>query len=169
MEDGAVSPAVAARYWRAIASTNVTMTGRVPRELQLEASGRARFLYQALSQPRLVFSCLTQLAVHRMAQHEGTAAQVAADEARGLIRPDWPAMLRIRLLRIDGHLARSAGRFTKALALYHDAVRVSVSTRDWLLEMMARANLADLLWQIGPIEDAAREVCSLADQLHKSR
>src|ERR1017187_1455594 len=80
VEDGAVSPAVAARYWRAIASTNVTMTGHVPRELQLEASGRARSLYQALSQPRRVFSCLTQLAVHRMAQHEGTAAQVAADE-----------------------------------------------------------------------------------------
>jgi len=30
---------------------------------------------------------------------------------------------------------------------------------------MARSNLADLLWQIGPIEEAAREARKLADEL----
>jgi len=167
VEDGAVSPAVAARYWRAIASTNVTMTGRASRALQMEAADRARSMYQALGQPRRVFSSLTQLAVHRIAQQHFEAAQAAADEARGLMRPDWPAMLRIRLLRIDAHFARRAERFSEALSLSHDAVRVSVSTGDWLLEMMARVNLAALLWQIGPIEDAARESCRLADELRE--
>ena len=167
VDEGAVGPAVAARYWRAMASINVTMSGRVPRALQLKAAERARTLYLTLGQPRRAFSSLVLLASHRIAQQESAAAQEAADEARSLMRPDWPAMLRIRLLRMDGHLARRAGRPTEALALYRDAVHVSVSTRDWLLEMMARQNLADLLWETGPIEDAAREACTLVDELRE--
>ncbi len=163
VEDGTVGPAVAARYWRAIAAGN--MVGRVPRALQVEASGRAQSLYQVLGQPRRVFSSLIQLARHRSAQHHDAAAQAAADEARALIRPDWPAEFRILLLRMDGFLARRAGRLTEALALFHDSVRVSVSTGDWRLEVMARSNLADMLWQVGPIEEAAREACKLAEEL----
>jgi predicted ATPase/DNA-binding winged helix-turn-helix (wHTH) protein len=163
VEDGAVDPAVAARYWRAIAATN--MTARVPRALQAEASCRAQSLYQALGQPRRVFSSLIQLARHRSAQQYDAAAQAAADEARGLIQPDWPAQLLILLLRIDGYLARHTGRLTEALAVFRDVVRVSASTGDWRLEVMARSNLADLLWQIGPIEEAAREARKLADEL----
>jgi predicted ATPase len=163
VEDGTVGPAVAARYWRAIAAGN--MVGRVPRALQVEASGRAQSLYQVLGQPRRVFSSLIQLARHRSAQHHDAAAQAAADEARALIRPDWPAEFRILLLRVDGFLARRAGRLTEALALFHECVRVSVSTGDWRLEVMARSNLADMLWQVGPIEEAAREACKLAEEL----
>jgi predicted ATPase/DNA-binding winged helix-turn-helix (wHTH) protein len=163
IEEGTVDPAVAARYWRAITATNMTV--RVPAAVQAEASTRARSLYQALGQPRRVFSSLIQLARHRMAQHNDAAAQAAADEARALIQPDWPAELLILLLRIDGYLARRTGRFAEALALFRDAVRVSVSTQDWRLEVMARSNVADLLWQIGPIEEAAREACKLADEL----
>jgi ATP/maltotriose-dependent transcriptional regulator MalT len=114
-----------------------------------------------------MFSSLTQLAVHRMVQGDDAGAQLAADEARALVCPDWPAMLRIRLLRIDAYLAASAGRVTEALALHRDAVRVSVSTGDWLLEVMARENLADLLWRTGPIEAAAMEACSLVDALRQ--
>jgi predicted ATPase/DNA-binding winged helix-turn-helix (wHTH) protein len=163
VEDGAVDRPVVARYWRAIAARN--MVGHVPRALQVEASGRAQLLYQALGQPRRVFSSLVQLARHRIAQHETAAAQAAADEARGLIHADWPAELLILLLRIDGYLARQAGRFPEALALFHDAVRVSASTGDWRLEVMARINVADLLWQIGPIEEGTRETRQLAEEL----
>jgi predicted ATPase/class 3 adenylate cyclase len=163
VEDGVVDPAVAARYWRAIAANN--MGGRVPRALQVEASCRAQSLYQALGQPRRVFSSLMQLSGHRSAQRHDAAAQAALDEARSLVRPDWPAEFRIRLLRRDGSLARDAGRFTEALALFHDVVRVSASTGDWRLEVIARSNLADLLWQIGPIEEAAHVACKLAEEL----
>jgi predicted ATPase len=167
VDDGAVSTPVAARYWRAMASGNMTMSGRVPRALQLKASDRARTLYLALGQPRRAFSSLVLLASYRMALHQVAAAQEAADEARSLMQPEWPAMLRVRLLRMDGHLARLAGRPTEALALYGDAVRVSVSTGDWLLEMMAREHLTDLLWETGPIEDAAREARSVVDELRE--
>jgi tetratricopeptide (TPR) repeat protein len=162
VEDGAVDSAVAARYWRAIAAGN--MSGRVPRALQAEAANRAQSLYHVLGQPRRVITSLIQLARHRGPQHDDAVAQAALDEARSLIRPDWPAEFRILLLRRDGILARDAGRFTEALALHRDAVRVSASTGDWRLEVMARHNLADLLWQIGPIEEAVREACKLAEE-----
>jgi hypothetical protein len=141
------------------------MADRVSRAVQLEAADRARTLYQTLGQPRRAFSSLVLLASHHMALRQAAAAQVAIDEARALLRPDWPAMLRIRLLRFDGWLARRSGKLNEAMKLFRESVRVSVSTRDWLLEMIARENLADLLWQIGPIEEAAREACGLVDEL----
>ncbi len=165
VQDAAVSPAAVARYWRAIASANVTLTGRVPRVQQLQAADRAQALYKALGQPRRVFSSLTQLAAHRMVSGKSAAAQEAADEARQLVGPDWPAMLHFRLLRIDGFIAASAGRLAEALALNEQAVRVSAATGDWVVEVMAREDLADLLWQTGSIEDAARETTRLLDDL----
>jgi tetratricopeptide (TPR) repeat protein len=163
VEDGSVDPAVAARYWRAIAASN--MAGHVLRTLQVDASCRALSMYRAVGLPRRVFSCLIQLARHRIAQHDDAAAQAAADEARGLIRPDWPAEFRILLLRVDGFLAMHAGRRSETVTIYREAVRVSVSTGDWRLEVIDRNNLVDALWQVGPIEDAAREACKLAEEL----
>ena len=163
--DPTVSPAVAARFWRAMASGNTSMTGRLTRAEQAQAAERARSLYAALGQPRRVFTSLTYLAVHHMLQGQATAAQQAADEARSLVQPDWPAMLRVRLLRLDGHLARESGRLAEARGLYEDAVRASIATDDWLLEKIARENLADLLWQIGPREEAAHVACGLISEL----
>jgi tetratricopeptide (TPR) repeat protein len=158
-----VEPAIAARYWRAIASAN--MSGRVAIEFQLDAASRAQSLYLAQGQSRRAFSSLVQLARFRISRHDDEGAQAAADEARKLLQPEWPATLRIRLLRMDGYLARRACRYGEALALFREAVRASASTRDWLLEVIARSNLSDLLWLIGPIEEAAREALQLAQEL----
>jgi len=44
-------------------------------------------------------------------------------------------------------------------------VRLSTLTEDWQLEVIARANLADLLWQVGPLEEAARVARALMEEL----
>ncbi len=163
VEGGGIDPAVAARYWRAIAAGN--MTGHVPLPLQVEAATRAASLYQALGQPRRVFSSLIQLSRHRGLQRDLAAASVALDQARSLIRSDWPAEFHIRLLRSDGIVARERGRVAEAIAFYRDTVRISASTGDWRLEAMARNHLVDLLWQVAPIEEAAREAYALAEAL----
>jgi len=163
VEDGAVDAAVAARYWRALAAGN--MGSRLPRALQADAASRAKSLYQALGRPRRVFSCLIQLARHRNAQRHDAAAQAALDEARALINPDWPVEFRIFLLRIGGYLALETGRLDEALTFVRDVVRVSAAAGDWRLEVMARSNLVNVLWTAGPIEEAAREACKLAEEL----
>jgi predicted ATPase/DNA-binding winged helix-turn-helix (wHTH) protein len=163
VEQGAVGPAVAARYWRAIAASN--MSSHVPKALQIEAAGRARAMYEALGQPRRVFSCLIQLAQHRAAMNDRAAAQQTADEARRLLRPDWPAESRIVLLRIDSRLAQMGGRLAEAVDLYREGVRISEATGDWRLEVIARIGLVDILWRTGPIEDAATEARRLCDAL----
>jgi tetratricopeptide (TPR) repeat protein len=122
-------------------------------------------LYQALGRPRRVFSCLIQLARHRNAQRHDAAAQAALDEARALINPDWPVEFRIFLLRIGGYLALETGRLDEALTFVRDVVRVSAAAGDWRLEVMARSNLVNVLWTAGPIEEAAREACKLAEEL----
>ncbi len=163
MDDNELGPAVAARYWRAMAAGN--MTGRVPLAYQVDAASRAAQLYRTLGQPRRVFSSLMQLSRHRGLQQGDVAAQAALDEARALMRPDWPAEFRIMLLRRDGVRARNAGRLDEALAIHRDAVHASAAAGDWRLEVIARANFVDLLWEAGPIDEAAREACALADAL----
>src|SRR6185437_14669553 len=111
--EAGVEPAVAARYWRAVASTN--MFGHVPVTLQAEAADRARSLYLGLGLPRRAFSSVVQLAVFRLVLGDPAAARTAAEEARALIQEDWPATLRIRLLRVDGYSARREGRLAEAL------------------------------------------------------
>jgi tetratricopeptide (TPR) repeat protein len=141
------------------------MNGRVPLAVQTEAACRAARLYQALGQPRRLFSSLLLLCHHRGAQNDNAGAHAALDQARGLIRPDWPAEFRIRLLRRDGRVARAAGRFIEALALHRESVRFSASTGDWRLEVIEWTNLLDLLWQMGPIEEAAHEARKLVEAL----
>ena len=44
-------------------------------------------------------------------------------------------------------------------------MQLSVATGDWRLQVIARNNLVDLLWEVGPIEEAAREARQLAQEL----
>ncbi|HEY6133832.1 MAG TPA: winged helix-turn-helix domain-containing protein [Rubrivivax sp.] len=162
-EDGAMDANVTARFWRAIAASN--MAGRVPRAAQVDAACRAKALYQAVGQPRRVVSSLLQLSRLRSRPQDSADALAALGEARGLIRPDWPAEFHVQLLRRDSALARGAGRFAEARTLSEECVRVSASTGDWRLEVIARANLADLLWQLGPLEEAACVARKLAEEL----
>ena len=62
-------------------------------------------------------------------------------------------------------VAREAGRVTEAIAFYRMPSAISASIGDWRLEAMARNNLVDLLWQVAPIEEAAREANALAEAL----
>ena len=156
-----MEPAVAARYWRAVAAGN--MAGRVPLAVQAEAAERAQSLYRELGHPRRVFSSLMRLALYRNALGQETAGKAALDQARSLIRPDWPAEFRILLLRRDAWIARQAGRYDEALALYREELRASESAQDWRLEVMARGNIVDLLWETGPIEEALRKSMELVE------
>jgi len=163
VEGGALDGAVRARYWRAVAAS--TMNGRIPRALQADAARRAASLYAEFGEPRRAYSAFIQLAKHCTARGENDAARRAADEARALERAEWPAMLRVHLLRVDGYLARDAGELDKAIVIHREAVRLSALTEDWRLEVIARANLAELLWQVGPLDEAAEVGRSLADAL----
>lgn len=162
VEEGGVEDAIAARYWRALAAGN--MSGRAPVALQADAARRAHDLYRTLGKPRRVYASLIRLA-QSLGGHDAEGARAALDEARRLLKPDWPPEFRIVLMRRDGARAREAGRFDEALALYRECVRASAAAGDWRLEVIARNNVIDLLWEAGPVEEAAREACALAEEL----
>jgi tetratricopeptide (TPR) repeat protein len=165
VEQGTVDAAVTARYWRALAAGN--MAGRLPLALCVEAAQRARAGYQALGHPRREFSSLIRLIGYLLSQGDDEAARAAFDEARQLIRPDWPSEFHIFQLRREASLARSAGRIDEALALIRREVDLGARTCDWRLEVIARNNLVDLLWQVGPVEEAAHEAQRLAQDLRQ--
>jgi len=163
--DGSVlPPAVEARYWRAIGAQN--MTGHVPRDLQIDAARRACALYEKLGHPRRVFSSLIHLARHTRL-HEPETAKAAIDEARRRLQPDWPAEFHIVLLRFDSYAAQMTGRIDEAVALYREGLRRSAAAGDWRLEVIAHANLVDILWLSGDREGAAREGRALVGRLHR--
>jgi predicted ATPase/DNA-binding winged helix-turn-helix (wHTH) protein/tetratricopeptide (TPR) repeat protein len=163
VESDGLDGEVRARYWRAVAAS--TMNGRIPRALQADAAERAAALYRELGKPRRVYSALIQLAKHRTSLGDSAGARRATEDARALERPQWPAMLRTHLLRLDGHMVREAGAFEDAVAIFRETVRLSALTEDWQLEVIARANLADLLWQVGPLEEAADVARALVEEL----
>jgi predicted ATPase/DNA-binding winged helix-turn-helix (wHTH) protein len=163
VEGGTVPVDVVARYWRALASGN--MAGHVPLNLQAEAASLAHSLYTKAGRPRQAYSSLMLLAACRLRQGRNAEARSAADAARALVQPDWPGMLMIRLLRFEGSFARRAGHLAQALELFRDAVRVSVSTGDWLLEVIARVILIDHLWRAEAIDEALGEARRLAEEL----
>jgi hypothetical protein len=163
IEEGSVDPAVRARYWRAIAAGN--MAAHMPLTVQIEAAAQALALYRELGQPRRVFSTLIHLARWLSSQGNDSASRAALDEARSLMQHDWPAEFHGRLLRRDVALAEAAGRLDEALALSQEDVRVSASTGDWRLEVISRSNLADMLWQLGKLDEAAGVAGSLALEL----
>jgi hypothetical protein len=171
VQDDTANPAARARAWRAIASINMTLSGGATRAEQEDAATQAAALYRALQLPRREFSSLTLHAVHVLAQGDRAGALAvarrSAEAARALARPDWPAMLWVRLLRLDANLARRAGAFDDALVLMRQLLRVSVSTGDWLVEEMARHALADLLWQMGHLDEAAGEARFLVAALRQ--
>jgi hypothetical protein len=163
VEAGVVEEAVAARYWRALSAVN--MFGRVPLAVSAEAAERASSMYQSLGKPRRVFGSLIRLVLNRRLQGNQAAAHAALAEARSLIQPDWPAEFHIRLLCRERELVHGAGRLSDALVINREEVRLSAAAGDWQLEVFARTNLVDLLWQVGPIEEAAREARQLGEEL----
>jgi tetratricopeptide (TPR) repeat protein len=163
VEAGAAGAETEARYWRALAASN--MLNRLPRIRQREAGERAKSLYAKLRQPRRVFSCLIQIARHNNALHRFDEARAARDEARLLLRPDWPPEFRIILLRQEAQSALNTGQLAEAVSLYEEGVRLSAATGDWRLEVIARSNLANVYWTAGPLERAADTICALADAM----
>lgn len=161
--DDGVNPELAARYWLAIASP--WMLFHFPSPVQVEAAHCAVRLYQALGEARRVYFGWLLVARHQNELNNDEAASQAIEQARYIVRPDWSAGLRVRLLRLDSYAARRARRLPEALQLFREVARVCVQAGDWGPEIGARNVLADLLWEIGPIEEAAREACELAEQL----
>ena len=160
--DDGVNPELAARYWLAIASPPMF---HFPTPVQLEAAHCAVRLYQALGQARRVYFGWLLVARHQNELNNDEAASQAIEQARCIVKPHWSARLRVRLLRLDSFAARRARRLPEALQLFREMARVCVQVGDWGTEIGARNVLADLLWEIGPIEEAAREACELAEQL----
>ena len=163
--EGTIPDALSARYFRAIAATN--LSGRVARARQLDAAIRARSLYERLGKPRRAFGALMQGTRHRWALNDFAGARAAIEEARGLLQPDWPAEFRILHVRYDGWVTARSGKSSDAVALFRKCVAASAASGDWRLEVLARSNLADLLWQLGQLDEAAAEAIGLADELRQ--
>ena len=163
VEAGGIDESVAARYWRALAAGN--MMGRLPLDLCVRAAEQAHALYRSLGKPRRMFSSLMRLVSCRQSLRQLTAALAALAEARTLIQPSWPTEFHIHMLRRESSLARGERQFGDALALLQTEIKLSETTGDWRLQVIARNNLIDLLWQVGPIEQAAAEAQRLGDEL----
>ncbi|MCC6198255.1 MAG: helix-turn-helix transcriptional regulator [Burkholderiales bacterium] len=163
--DDALPPPLAARYFRALAASN--MTRRVTNARQVEAGTRAAAYYRAHDHPRRLFSTLMRLCLYQREAGDGTAADATQEEARALLRPDWPVEYHAMMLRRDANEACIAGRYAEAVPLSREAVRLCASAGDWRLEVMCRIQLADMLWAMGTLQKALTEARALAQSLRE--
>ena len=156
---GAVDDATAARYWRGMAASNMVGPRRLPK--LLEAAQRAADAYRAMRLPRRLFSALRLIALWRKSSGDPDGAGAAIDEAAALIEPSWPAEFRIVVLRFRALESRHARQFEAARLQCAEAVRLAQEAGDWRLEVIERSNAADLRWEMGEHDEAARELDEL--------
>jgi predicted ATPase/DNA-binding winged helix-turn-helix (wHTH) protein len=153
---GVVDDATAARFWRAMAASNMQGPRTLP-EL-VEAAQSAITAYRALHRPRRLFTALRMLAVWARLAGDIEGSQRAIDEAAALIEPDWAAEFRIVVLRFRAASCRIAGAHEAASDMYGEAIRLAQDAGDWRLEVIERVNACDLLWERGRHDEAAREL-----------
>lgn len=163
LDAGGVADEIAARYWCAIAGSG--MAHRLPVRTRLQAAERACSLYESLGKPRRMLDLLRRIALCRRSLGDEEGAAAALEQARSLIRSDWPAGMHARMLCLEGQIARDAGRMAEAMIAFRGEIALSATTGDWRLQIDARTGVIDLLWETGPIEEAAREARRLADEL----
>jgi predicted ATPase len=163
LKPGAVDDATEARFWRAMAASNMGGTMTFP-EL-LEAAQRATAAYRRLRRPRRLFSALRLAAIWARIVGDQPGAQVAIDEAAALIEPGWPAEFRIVVLRFRAWTSRQAGAQDAAGALYREAIQLAHDAGDWRLEVIDRVNFCDLLWEMGRHDEAAQKLGEILESL----
>jgi hypothetical protein len=98
---------------------------------------------------------------------DDAGADGAQEEARALLRPDWPFEHRAMMLRRDANQARVQGRYAEAVPLSREAIRVCAEAGDWRLEVGSRVQLADMLWAMDSLSDALTEARALVQALRE--
>jgi predicted ATPase/DNA-binding winged helix-turn-helix (wHTH) protein len=164
LRDGVVDETTEARFWRALAASNMQGTSTVS-EL-LEAAHRATAAYRRLGRPKRLFSALRLTGIWSRRAGDSEAARAAIDEAATLLKPDWPAEFHIVLLRFRAWSNRSEFAYDSALAMYSEAARLAHEAGDWRLEVIDRTNLCDLLWEVGRLDEAADKLAEQLQMLH---
>ena len=152
----AVDRATEARYWRALAAGNMQGIRTVPE--MLEAARRATAIYRTLGRPRRLFGALRLTGVWSRMLGDEAAGRAAVEEAAALVGPDWPAEFRIVVLRLRAWASRTSGRHDEAATLYGESVRLAREAGDWRLEVIARGNVCDHLWELGRFDEAAADL-----------
>jgi predicted ATPase/DNA-binding winged helix-turn-helix (wHTH) protein len=151
---GAVlDPAIEARLARGLAAFN--MTGFVPTHEAHAAAMRAATLYRSLGLTRRMVSSLRLAATWLIVLGDHAGAAAALDEADALIQPDWGAEFRLTLLRSRTRLASETGQLDRALQTAREEITLARRSRDWRLEVIARTNHGEVLWQAGEIAQAS--------------
>ncbi|MEO8525205.1 MAG: winged helix-turn-helix domain-containing protein [Caldimonas sp.] len=162
---GAVDEATAARFWRANASSN--MLGQLTIRELLDAAQRAVAAYRKLRRPRRLFAALRLAAIWQKCTDDVDGARASIDEATGLIESDWPAEFRILALRFHGWVSRVAGNHEAARLHYAESIALARQAGDWRLEVIERFYAADLRWEIGQRDEAARDLGELLEALRR--
>jgi predicted ATPase/DNA-binding winged helix-turn-helix (wHTH) protein len=161
LRPGAVDYATEARFWRAMAASN--MQGTLTISELLEAARLATAAYRSLRRPRRLFTSLRLVAIWSRMAGDLDGARAAIDEAAALIEPDWPAEFQVVVLRFRAWSSRKIGAYDEAGAMYREAIRLAREVGDWRLEVIDRVNACDLLWELGHHDEAAHRLAELLE------
>jgi predicted ATPase/DNA-binding winged helix-turn-helix (wHTH) protein len=161
LRPGAVDDATEARFWRAMAASN--MQGTLTISELLEAARLATAAYRALDRPRRLFSALRMVAIWSRMAGDIDGARAVIDEAAALIEPDWPAEFQVVVLRFRAWSSRKIDAYDAAGAMYREAIRLAHEAGDWRLEVIDRVNACDLLWELGRHDEAAHRLAELLE------
>ncbi|RQP23169.1 ATP-binding protein [Piscinibacter terrae] len=163
--DEATAPEDVAALWLGIARPWVFI--RLPHALAADAARQAATLYRSLGRPMHQFLALLLAERPCCESGDAAAAHLCLDEARALMRPHWPSGLRGRLLNATGHVLNDQGRCEEAAQMFARAIKIWAEVGDWRNESQANSSLADSLWRLGRLHEAAHRLEGLVQRMRK--
>ncbi|MFO1305445.1 MAG: winged helix-turn-helix domain-containing protein [Burkholderiales bacterium] len=156
-----------ARFLQTVAGSN--MFNHVPSDRRIRSSRRAAEIYRKIGDARRLFLTLVGLSGHLHYSGDDAGAERALEEARSLLRADWPAKFRVWLLRYESANLIGLGRLDEAAARIEESIDVAAAAGDWRLEFVGHNYRNDLTWLRGPIEKAVAQVRATHERLRASR
>lgn len=135
----------------------------MPASSRRDGGRRAVEMLKTLGHCELCCYVLLRLARHHVKAGDQAAAGDALHAAHELEPADWPPLLRMRRLRLRAFLESNAGAVDAALLDLRAVISSAAREGDFIAEEDARSDLADVLWAMDRLHEAAIEPLLILD------
>lgn len=160
--DASLPPDLAARYWQWLGRGGIE--GRLPTSRCLEALSRAESIFRELNNLRHVHACLRMRAEAMIASQDVEGAAQALAQAEAMETKGWPAVDRMRRLRVQGMGDAAAGLHEQSLQRFESALQAAQAQSIHRYELILLADIARVRLDQCDFDGAATQFSLLAER-----
>lgn len=160
--DASLPRDLAARYWQWLGRGGIE--GRLPTSRCLAALYRAETIFREMGNQRHVHACLRMRAEAMVASEDVAGAMNVLMQAESMETRGWPAVDRLRRLRVQAMADAAAGLHQQSLLRFETALHAAQSQSIHRYELILLADIGRLQLDRGDFDGAAAQFGLLAER-----